>query len=100
MGKYLELIRGVRGRELEKTRAESREGEKAEALALESPNGRRLVGAGWKPKVSFGGKVIWQRPDNGFYYSDEAALCLLSRMEGSLQERGKGLQVTQQERAT
>jgi hypothetical protein len=95
MGKYLELIREVRRRELERTRAESREGKKAEALALESVNGRRLVAAGWKPKVSFGGKVIWQRPDNGFYYSEEAALCLLSRMEGSLQKRGKRREVTQ-----
>jgi hypothetical protein len=100
MGKYLELIRGVRRPELEKIRAESREREKAEALAAESANGRRLVAAGWKPKVSFGGKVIWQRPDNGFYYSEEAALCLMSRMEGSLQERGKRLEVTQRERVT
>jgi hypothetical protein len=100
MGKYLELIRGVRRPELEKIRAESREREKAEAFAHESANGRRLVAAGWKPKVSFGGKVIWQRPDNGFYYSEEAALCLMSRMEGSLQERGKRLEVTQRERVT
>jgi hypothetical protein len=100
MGKYLELIREVRRRELEETRAESREGEKAEACASESANGRRLVAAGWEPKVSFGGKVIWQRPDNGFYCSEEAALCLLSRTEGSLQKRGKRLEVTQRERAT
>ena len=95
MGKYLELIREVRRRELEKTGVGSREREKAEALAHESTNGRRLVAAGWKPKVSFGRKVIWQRPDNGFYYSEEAALCLLDRTEGSLQERGKPHEVTQ-----
>ncbi len=100
MGKYLELVRGVRGRKLEKARAEAQEAEKAEALAHESANGCRLVAAGWKPKVSFGGKVIWQRPDNGFYCSEEAALCLLNRIEDSLQKRGKRLEVTQQERAT
>jgi hypothetical protein len=34
---------------------------------------RRLIAAGWKPKVR-GGKIIWKRPDNGFYVSQEVSI--------------------------
>jgi len=40
-------------------------------------NARRLRESAWKPKVSFGKRVIWERPDTGFYYSEESALHLL-----------------------
>jgi hypothetical protein len=37
---------------------------------------RKLLAAGWKPKVRCG-KVIWESPHNGFYYSQEMALHIL-----------------------
>jgi len=37
---------------------------------------RELEAAGFKPKERCG-KIIWQRPDNGFYYSQEMASHLL-----------------------
>jgi hypothetical protein len=37
---------------------------------------RRLVAAGRKPKIRLG-KTIWQRPDTGFWVSQEIALHLL-----------------------
>jgi hypothetical protein len=37
---------------------------------------RRLMAAGWEPKERCG-RIIWQRPDNGFYYSQEVALHFL-----------------------
>jgi hypothetical protein len=37
---------------------------------------QRLIAAGWKPKER-GGKIIWQSPDNGFYYSQEVAIRFL-----------------------
>lgn len=50
-------------------------------IEADNPNAQRLLQAGWKPKVSFGDRVIWQRPDTGFYRSEEAAICLLD-LEG------------------
>ena len=35
-----------------------------------------LVAAGWKPKIRFG-RTIWERPDAGFWISQELALHLL-----------------------
>lgn len=46
-------------------------------------DGRRLKAAGFEPKMR-GGKVIWQRPDTGFWFSQEIALHLLER--GSTKE--------------
>ncbi len=40
----------------------------------------KLVAAGWKPKER-GGKLIWQSPDNGFYYSQEMATHLLEEKD-------------------
>jgi hypothetical protein len=37
---------------------------------------RRLIAAGWKPKERCG-KIIWERPDDGFYVSQEAAIHFL-----------------------
>jgi hypothetical protein len=42
------------------------------------PEGRRLEAAGFKPKER-SGKIIWQRPDTGFWVSQEMALHLLER---------------------
>ncbi len=36
----------------------------------------KLLAAGWQPKERCG-KTIWQRPDDGFYVSQEAALHFL-----------------------
>ncbi len=38
--------------------------------------GRKLVAVGFEPKER-GGKIIWQRPDTGFWVSQEMALHLL-----------------------
>ena len=46
-------------------------------LPVSSADHRRLKEAGFKPKVSFGKRVIWERPDTGFYYSEEIASHLL-----------------------
>ena len=37
---------------------------------------RRLIDVGWKPKER-GGEIIWKRPDNGFYVSQEVAIHFL-----------------------
>jgi hypothetical protein len=42
----------------------------------ETEDARRLLEAGWKPKTSFG-RVIWERPDTGFWVSQEVALYFL-----------------------
>ena len=47
-----------------------------------SPEHRRLLAAGFKPKER-GGLTIWERPDTGFYVSQEMALHLLRRTKGS-----------------
>ena len=40
------------------------------------PEACKLSAAGWEPK-EYCDKVIWKRPDNGFYYSQEMASHLL-----------------------
>ena len=55
---------------------------------------RELEAAGFKPKERCG-KIIWQRPDNGFYYSKEESLHLLNQKEHTGQERGNRKEVTQ-----
>ena len=42
---------------------------------LSTPEVRKLQAAGWKPKERCG-KIIWQSPENGFWYSQEMALQL------------------------
>ncbi len=74
MGRYLDIAKGVSPKMPESA---SLSGSLADLTRPESENARRLLEAGWKPKVSFGGRVIWERPDNGFYYSEEAAICVL-----------------------
>lgn len=105
MGKYLDLVRDSRTPVSEVTDTElqgSGETARRGGQFLPEPKhseARRLLDAGWKPKVSFGGETIWQRPDTGFYRSEEAAVCLLSRVEDAskvrLRKRGKREAVTQ-----
>ncbi len=52
----------------------------------QSPEHRPLLAAGWKPKVLMG-KTIWERPDDGFYFSEEMALLL---MDGTEDHRQRG----------
>jgi len=47
----------------------------AEIVRLTSDS-RKLKAAGFEPKAR-GGKIIWQRPDTGFWVSQEMALHLL-----------------------
>ena len=47
------------------------------AKSLSSADHQRLEEAGYRPKISFGERVIWERPNTGFYYSEEVALHLL-----------------------
>ena len=44
--------------------------------ATADPEACKLSAAGWEPKERCG-KVIWKRPDNGFYFSQEMASHLL-----------------------
>ena len=84
---YLELLRQSKARrrapsprdEATRDLSESRceEAGVAAVLPVSSADHRRLKAAGYKPKLSFGKRVIWERPDTGFYYSEEVALHLL-----------------------
>jgi hypothetical protein len=56
--------------------------EEAGALAAKpasSADHQRLEEAGYRPKISFGERVIWERPDTGFWVSQEMALQLLEK---------------------
>ena len=56
--------------------------EEAGTLAVHlapSADHRRLEEAGYRPKTSFGGRVIWERPDTGFWVSEDMALHLLNK---------------------
>jgi hypothetical protein len=46
-----------------------------------SQDERRLLSAGWKPNERYG-LTIWERPDTGFYFSEEAALRILNQEKG------------------
>ncbi len=86
MGYYLDIAKSVPREEPESSE---------NLIKPESVNACRLSEAGWKPKKSFGGVVIWERPDNGFYVSEEIALRMLDRWKDSLQSRGNDEGVTQ-----
>jgi hypothetical protein len=84
MSGYLKLARRSRTR-----REESRHCPTSEAVAGMQParhnrsihlgpEGRRLQSAGFEPKER-GVKIIWERPDTGFWVSHEMALHLLER---------------------
>ncbi len=71
MGRYLDIAKEI------PLRDSASANRSADLTKPESENTRRLLKAGWKPKISFGEKMIWERPENGFYYSEEAAICVL-----------------------
>jgi len=88
MSGYLDLarrIRATRKRSNEESRSRlaseaatnARLPQQAEVVHL-TFEGRKLKAAGFKPRAR-GGKVIWQRPDTGFWFSQEMALRLLER---------------------
>ncbi len=87
MSRYLDIARGIADAQPEPRKLENPK--------IESADARKLSRAGWKPKVSFGGVVIWERPVTGFYVSEEMALCLLDRWTRSDEKRGKDKEVTQ-----
>jgi len=84
---YLALLRQSKARRREsRPREEEKrylpESQRDEAgsldvLPVSSADHQRLKEAGYKPKLSFGKRVIWERPDTGFYVSQEVALHLL-----------------------
>ena len=63
-----------------KTEAVAEEDRKpAEAVCMRTTadtEARRLLSAGWEPKERCG-QIIWKRPDNGFYCSQEVAVHFL-----------------------
>lgn len=93
MGRYLELLRASRasperepsarrrkdGAPRERPASERREHEGPSVVPVPSANASRLQSAGYRPKESFFGRIIWERPDTGFYVSEEMALWLLDK---------------------
>ena len=88
MSGYLDLARRIRATQ-ERSEGESRSWLASEAATDARPpqqaevvhltsDGRKLKAAGFNPKAR-GGKIIWQRPDTGFWVSQEMALHLLER---------------------
>ena len=84
---YLALLRQSKARRRESSHSDEAKWDLPESqceeartlavLPVSSAAYRRLEEAGYKPKVSFGERVIWERPDTGFYVSQEMALHLL-----------------------
>jgi hypothetical protein len=71
LGKYLDIADSI-------PRTEPKfPDQSADLTKPENDNARHLLEAGWKSQVGFGGKVIWERPDTGFYVSEQMALHLL-----------------------
>ncbi len=79
MSSYLELARRARLRRSQPgpgpASEAARDVQTVRPIHLD-PDGRRLEAAGFEPKER-GGKIIWQRPDTGFWVSQEMALLLL-----------------------
>jgi hypothetical protein len=86
---YLKLLRDSKSRRREsihrdevKQHTSEPQCEETGALAaklVSNANHQRLDDAGYKPKISFGGRVIWERPDTGFWVSEKMALHLLEK---------------------
>ena len=87
--RYLKLLRDSKTRPREsihrhevQQNAPEPQCEEAGALGaklVSSADHQRLEKAGYRPKISFGGRVIWERPDTGFWVSQEMALHLLEK---------------------
>ena len=79
MGKYLDIARKVSEGHACMPIGESVNPdvgcEKSE-ISEKSPEYRRLLDAGWVPRVRRG-KTIWASPQTGFWYSEEVAFELL-----------------------
>ena len=84
MGRYLDIANGIPRIEAKPAILSA---DPTNLTKPETESTRRLLRAGWKPKVSFGGRVIWERPDDGFYRSEEAAICLLEMIGNAGQAR-------------
>lgn len=82
MGRYLDIAKDISWRTSEPA---SQSASPENLTKPDTENARRLLKVGWKPKVSFGEKVIWERPENGFYYSEEAAICVLELVQSARQ---------------
>jgi hypothetical protein len=67
-----EVRRDLPGSQCEEARALA-------AISVSSADHQRLKEAGYTPKARFGERVIWQRPDKGFWVSQEMALHLLEK---------------------
>jgi hypothetical protein len=86
---YLKLLRDSKTRRQESIHSgevrrdlpesQCEEGEALAAIPVTSADHQRLEEAGYTPKISFGERVIWQRPDTGFWVSQEMALHLLEK---------------------
>ncbi len=85
MGRYLDIARKVSEGQASPPASEGvtpdRGCEKSE-ISEKSPGHRRLLDAGWVPRVRRG-KTIWASPQTGFWYSEEMAFELLR-----LEDRG------------
>jgi hypothetical protein len=82
--RYLEFLRSVRDQGDRLHKVGDRPGGPAPrtngaAVVADDTQARMLEHAGYKPKLSFYGKTIWQRPDTGFWVSQEVALHLLEQ---------------------
>jgi hypothetical protein len=85
LGKYLNLIEAadsVRRSPVRYPQATDRNTDSSVADDSESPTllttdaeARTLVAAGWEPKIRLA-RTIWERPDTGFWVSQEMALHL------------------------
>ena len=78
MGRYLDIADGVPRKVPARRGVAANEPThpKEPEPGTDTGDARRLLDAGWKPKVSFG-RVIWERPDTGFWVSQEVALHFL-----------------------
>ena len=93
MSGYLELARRVRARREEFRLQLASEvatdipiARQSRSIHLDS-EGRKLEAAGFHPKER-DGKIIWQRPDTGFWVSQEMALHLLEARSMEEDQRG------------
>ena len=79
MGQYLDKARKVSEEQASSPISEGAipdGGYEKSEINAKSPEQRRLLDAGWMPKVRRG-KTIWASPQTGFLYSEEIAFELL-----------------------
>jgi hypothetical protein len=79
VGRYLNIARRLSGRQATYPIGEGNLPDRGSEISEKSeisPEHRRLLGAGWLPKVRCG-QTIWASPQSGFWYSQDIALELL-----------------------